>query len=64
MIKVSYLEQQDGTLEFYTEWEWHCVKVVPDCISDLAESIAIHGATMPTAQCQWSLNKGFAAGCR
>ena len=27
MIKVSYLEQQDATLEFYTEWEWHCVKV-------------------------------------
>ena len=28
MIKVSYLEQQDVTLECYTEWEWHCVKVI------------------------------------
>ena len=48
MIKVLYLEQQDVTLEFYTEWEWHYdyVKAVPDCISDLAESIAIHGATI------------------
>ena len=58
MIKVSYLEQQDATLEFDTEWEWHCVKVVPIWPSQLA----IHGATA-----QWFLNKlykGFAAGCR
>ena len=35
MIKVSYLEQHDATLEFDTEWEWHCVKVVSIWLSQL-----------------------------
>ena len=54
MIKVSYLEQQDAILEFDTEWEWHCMKVVLIWLSQLA----IHGITA-----EWSLNKGFPAGC-